>query len=146
MYAMRRGYTLVELLVVMAILAILVALTIPTSAKLLAGVYTERAARELMAAHRLARFTAIMRSRSALLSVQAESLVVRVIIATDTQTVWRAAGPAALGVSLEGPAYPLAFAPTGLPRGVANATYTLERNGSRREVVVSRLGRVRIVR
>jgi Tfp pilus assembly protein FimT len=143
---MRTGATLVELLVVLAVLACLAALAVPPAAGLLAGIYTERAARELTAAHRIARFTAIVRSRSTLLSVTADSLVVRVLDGRDTVVVWSAAGPASLGVSLEGPAYPLGFAPTGLPRGVANATYALERGGTRRQVIVSRLGRLRIAR
>jgi prepilin-type N-terminal cleavage/methylation domain-containing protein len=143
---MRTGVTLVELVVVLAVVAALAALAVPPLTGLLAGVYTERAAREIMAAHRVARFTAIMRSRPTLLSVHAESLVVRVVTPQDTLVVWRAAGPASLGVALEGPAYPLRFSPTGLPRGVANATYELERLGTRRHVIVSRLGRLRITR
>jgi Tfp pilus assembly protein FimT len=143
---MRTGATLTELLVVLAVIACLAALAVPSAAGLLAGVYTERAARELMAAHRIARFTAIMRRRPTLLVVGVDSLLVRVLDGRDTAAVWRGAGPASLGVSLEGPAYPLAFAPTGLPRGVANATYTLERGSIRRQVIVSRLGRLRIAR
>ncbi|MGE5686440.1 MAG: GspH/FimT family protein [Gemmatimonadota bacterium] len=143
---MRTGATLGELLIILVVVAALAAVTVPSASVLLAGVYTERAARELMAAHRVARFTAIVRSRPALLHVFPESLVVSVLRGPDTLAVWRAAGPAALGVSLEGPAYPLAFAPTGLPRGVANATYRLQRGATRRQVIVSRLGRLRIVR
>jgi Tfp pilus assembly protein FimT len=144
---MRRGATLGELLIVMAVVATLAAVAVPSAARLLSSVYTDRAARELMAAHRVARFTAIARSRPTLLKVFPESLVVSVLGARgDTLAVWRAPGPAALGVSLEGPSYPLAFAPTGLPRGVANATYRLQRGATRRQVVVSRLGRLRIVR
>lgn len=143
---MRTGATLGELLIILVVVAALAAVTVPPASGLLAGVYTERAARELMAAHRVARFTAIVRSRPALLHVFPESLVVSVLRGPDTLAVWRAAGPAALGVSLEGPAYPLAFAPTGLPRGVANATYRLQRGATRRQVIVSRLGRLRIVR
>lgn len=143
---MRKGTTLVELLIVIAVLAALAALAAPSLPRLLAGAYTERAARELTAAHRVARFTAIMQSRPALLAVFPESLVVRVLRESDTITVWRAAGPAALGVSLEGPGYPLAFAPTGMPRGLANATYRLQRGATRRQVIISRLGRLRIAR
>jgi Tfp pilus assembly protein FimT len=143
---MRRGATLGELLVVMAVIAALAALAVPSAAGLLGGAYTERAARELMAAHRVARFTAIARSRPTLLEVFPESLVVRVLRGPDTLPVWRAPGPATLGVSLEGPDYPLAFAPTGLPRGVGNATYRLQRGATRRQVIVSRLGRLRIAR
>jgi prepilin-type N-terminal cleavage/methylation domain-containing protein len=143
---MQRGATLVELLITLAVIAVLAAVAVPSGAALLAGIYTERAARDLMAAHRVARFTAIVRTRPTQLEVFPESLVVRLFNGRDTLVVWRAAGPATLGVSLEGPAYPLVFAPTGLPRGVANATYRLQRGDSHRQVVVSRLGRLRVVR
>ena len=135
-----------ELLVVLAILALLIATAVPSVASLLTGVQTEWAARELMAAHRIARFTAIQRGQTTLLEVFPESLVVRCLNGQDTSVVWRAAGPAARGVSLSGPDYPLAFAATGLPRGVANATYRLSRATAQRDVVISRLGRLRLVR
>src|SRR5512146_2669407 len=141
---MRTGATLGELLIILVVVAALAAVTVPSASGLLAGVYTERAARELMAAHRVARFTAIVRSRPALLEVFPDSLVVRVLRGADTLAVWRAAGPATLGVSLAGPDYPLVFAPTGLPRGFANATYRLQRGTTRRQVIVSRLGARRI--
>lgn len=143
---MRHGATLGELLIVIVVVAALAAVAAPSAAGLLAGVYTERAARELMAAHRVARFTAIVQSRPTLLKVFPDSLVVSVLRGGDTLPVWRADGPAAIGVSVEGPDYPLAFAPTGLPRGLANATYRLQRGASRRQVIVSRLGRLRIAR
>lgn len=143
---MRMGTTLPELLVVLAVLALLTATAVPAAAGLLTSVQIEWAARELMAAHRIARFTAVQRGQLTLLEVLPESLVVRAVNGQDTSVVWRAAGPVARGVSLSGPDYPLAFAPTGLPRGVANATYRLNRSTAEREVIVSRLGRLRLVR
>jgi type IV fimbrial biogenesis protein FimT len=143
---MRNGTTLVELLVVLAVAAALAATAAPSAAALLAAMQTEWAARELMAAHRVARFTAIERGQPTLLEVSAESLLVRQVRERDTLVVWRAAGPAALGVSLAGPDAPLAFAPTGIPRGVANATYHLQRGSTQRQVIVSRLGRLRLAR
>ncbi len=143
---MRTGATLPELLVVLAIVAALAAIAAPSAVGLLTSLQTEWAARELMAAHRVARFTAIQRGQPTLLEVFPESLVVRCLSGGDTVVVWRAAGPAAVGVSLSGPDYPLAFAPTGIPRGVANATYQLRRGAAERQVIVSRLGRLRLAR
>lgn len=143
---MRTGATLSELLVVLAIVAVLAATAAPSAVGLLNSLQTESAARKLMAAHRVARFAAIQRGQPTLLEVFPESLVVRCLSGGDTVVVWRAAGPATVGVSLSGPDYPLAFAPTGIPRGVANATYRLRRGAAERQVIVSRLGRLRLVR
>jgi hypothetical protein len=39
----------------------------------------------------------------------------------------------------------LSFAPSGVTLGFANATFVVSRGAARRQVVVSRLGRVRII-
>jgi prepilin-type N-terminal cleavage/methylation domain-containing protein len=143
---MHKGTTLTELVVVLAIIGLLAAIAVPSGAAFMGGVLTERAAHELMAAHRIARFTAIMRSRVTRLEVRADSLVVSVLNDRDTTVVWRAAGPAAAGVLLAAPAHALVFTPTGLPYGLGNGTYTFTRGSARRAVVISRLGRLRIVR
>ena len=143
---MRKGTTLIELLVVLSIIGILAAIAVPSSATLLAGILTDRAAHQLMAAHRVARFTAIMRGRLTRLEITPDSLVVRLASGPDPAVVWRAPGPAADGVELTGPAYPLVFTPVGLPRGLGNGTYTFSRGSARCSVVISRLGRLRLVR
>ncbi len=143
---MRAGTTLPELIVVVALIALLSAIAVPSGRALLAATATESAARQVMAAHRVARFTAIMRSRVTRLDIAPDSLVIRIVSGPDTGVVWRAAGPVAEGVLLEGPAYPLVFTPIGLPHGLGNATYTFSRSAARRSVVISRLGRLRLVR
>jgi type II secretory pathway pseudopilin PulG len=143
---MRAGTSIPELIVVMALIGLLSAIAVPSASALLAVVATESAARELMAAHRIARFTAIVRSGVTRLDIAPESLVVRIVSGADTGVVWRAAGPAAERVLFEGPAYPLVFTPIGLPRGLGNGTYTFSRGPARRSVVISRLGRLRLVR
>ncbi|HEU5169810.1 MAG TPA: GspH/FimT family pseudopilin [Gemmatimonadales bacterium] len=143
---MRTGFTLVELCLALVVAAIVLAIAVPGTARLRDGVAVDQAARRIVAAHRVARFTAIMRSRRTLLVVRADTLVVRAVTPSDTLSVWGAAGPAGDGVALEGPAYPLGFAPTGVPLGVANATYRLTRGTGERRVVISRLGRTRILR
>jgi len=143
---MRKGTTLTELLVALAIIGILAGIALPSSAGLLGGVLTDRAAHQFMAAHRVARFTAIVRGRLTRLEVTPDSLVVRLASGPDNAVVWRAAGPAADGVELTGPAHPLIFSPVGLPYGLGNGTYTFTRGSARCSVVVSRLGRLRLIR
>ncbi|MGH7628362.1 MAG: GspH/FimT family pseudopilin [Gemmatimonadales bacterium] len=143
---MRRGITLPELAVVVAVAAVLAGFALPAARRFTDAIITDRAAQAIVAGHRVARFTAIMRGRRTLLTVRAESLVVRTVRGGDTLTLWVHQGPAADHVALAGPSYSLVFAPTGLPLGVSNATYQLTRGSVVRRVVVSRLGRTRIVR
>jgi prepilin-type N-terminal cleavage/methylation domain-containing protein len=143
---MRRGVSLLELVVVIAVAGVLAAIALPPARRILDGIAVERAAQAVVAAHRVARFTAIVRGCRTLLLVGADSLMVRSIERTDTLTRWVHPGPAQTAVTLVGPSHSLAFAPTGLPLGVSNATFQFSRGSAVRRVVVSRLGRTRIER
>jgi Tfp pilus assembly protein FimT len=103
----------------------------------------DQAAHELAAAHRRARMSAILQSRAIELTVDANDLVIR--YPGDTTRVWRAAGPAAARIVLAGPQRTMTFSPVGITTGLSNASFVLTRGAATRTVVVSRLGRVRIV-
>jgi prepilin-type N-terminal cleavage/methylation domain-containing protein len=143
---MRRGTTLVELLITLALLGMLGAIAAPRVGGLLAGAAVESAARRIAAAHTVARTAAVYHGSLALVRVTPDSLVVRTIAGADTVTIWRAPGPASESVALAGPDRPVVFSPLGLARGVSNATFRLTRGSAVRQVVVSRLGRVRVTR
>ena len=92
---MRRGVTLLELLVVLALAGILAGFALPAARRLGDAIAADRAAQAVVAAHRIARFTAIMRSRRTLLDVRADSLTVRAIQGADTVSLWVRPGPEA---------------------------------------------------
>jgi prepilin-type N-terminal cleavage/methylation domain-containing protein len=143
---MRRGVTLLELAVVLAVLGVLAGLAYPLARHGLDAIAADHAAQAIVAGHRVARFGAIMRSSRTLLTVRPDSVTVRAVKGADTVTLWVRQGPAAHAVALTGPAYSLAFAPNGLPLGVSNATFRLTRGSAVRRVIVSRLGRTRLER
>ena len=141
---MRRGYTSLELIVVLLVVTGLLGIAVPRMVAILDAIEVERAAREILGAYRRARITAIMRSRTAVLTVGPTALTIRA--RGDTADLWRSEGPAAAGVTLAGPTRQITFSPVGLTTGVANATFHLSRRSASRTIVVSRLGRARILR
>ena len=143
---MRRGVTLPEVLVVLALVSVVFGIGIPRLAAPLDTLAAERAAADLVAAHARARMTAILQSRVVLLTIGADSLIIAVVTPTDTQQVWGAPGPAANGVIVVGITRRLIFSPVGLTMGFSNARWVLTKGNARREVVMSRLGRIRVVR
>jgi type II secretion system protein H len=140
---MRRGATLIELVLVLAIIGILTAIAEPRVRGFNDSLAVDRAALEIVSAHRRARINAILQSRVIELTISASQLSMRPRgAAADT---WRAPGPAAEGVALAGPSRVIAFSPVGISIGLSNGSFPLSRGAASRTVVVSRLGRVRIV-
>jgi prepilin-type N-terminal cleavage/methylation domain-containing protein len=140
---MRRGATLLELVLVLVIIGTLTAIAYPRVRGFTDGLAVNRAAVEIASAHRRARMSAILQSRILELTVSAGALSIRPRGATvDT---WRAPGPVLAGVLLAGPARVITFSPVGISIGVSNASFRLSRGAVSRTVVVSRLGRLRIV-
>jgi prepilin-type N-terminal cleavage/methylation domain-containing protein len=140
---MRRGATLIELVLVLVIIGTLMAIAEPRVRSFTDGLAVNRAAIDIASAHRRARIVAILQSRIVELTVSATALSIRPRGASaDT---WSAAGPAGGGVLLAGPPRVITFSPVGISIGVSNASFRLSRGAISRTVVVSRLGRLRIV-
>lgn len=140
---MQRGATLVELALSLAIIGLLLGIALPQLRGLTDSIAVDRAAHEIVAAHRRARIVAVLRSQVVELTVDSADLAIRP--RGTTADLWRTPGPAAAGVVLAGPSRRITFSPVGLSMGLGNASFRLTRGAAVRTVVVSRLGRVRIV-
>jgi type II secretory pathway pseudopilin PulG len=141
---MSRGISLVETVLVLAVLGILSGIALPHLSGILDSIEVDAAANQLLAAHQRARIMAITRSQVLVLAVEPERLIIH--RRGETAPLWSEEGPSARGVALDGPTREFVFSPEGLTLGLSNATLPLVRGIAHRNVVVSRLGRVRIMR
>jgi prepilin-type N-terminal cleavage/methylation domain-containing protein len=141
---MPRGFSLVETVLVLAVVGILSGIALPHLSGLLDSIEVDAAAHHLAAAHQRARLMAITRSQVLLLTVEDSLLTIRQ--RGQDSVLWREEGPSAARVTLEGPARQFTFSPEGVTLGLSNATLRLARGAAHRSVIVSRLGRIRIVR
>lgn len=141
---MTRGFTLVELLLAVALLALVTGIAIPRLQRPLDRLAVERAAYDLAAAHFRARTTAIARNSVTLLMVSPDSIRMRIMAGRDTVARWAREGGATYGVQVTGSSRWLRFHPAGIGFGLANGSWTLSRGATQRRVIVSRLGRLRV--
>ncbi|HEV8355295.1 MAG TPA: prepilin-type N-terminal cleavage/methylation domain-containing protein [Gemmatimonadales bacterium] len=144
---MRRGLTLVELAVTLVIIGLLAGVLVPGAGAHADRLAVEHEAARLLTAYRAAWLTATVRQRLALLRVTPDSLAIHTVSgagAADTALAWLAPGPLAAGVSLRSPPETAVFGPDGIAMGLTNGRHILVRGRAVREVVISRLGRVRI--
>jgi Tfp pilus assembly protein FimT len=123
---------------------LLLAIALPRFTALKQEVAVEQAAQSLASAHRRARTLAITRGHPAILSVAERSL--RITFSGVPQPQWLAPGPLGQGISVTGTPRDLAFSPLGITTGLSNATFHLSLGSATRTVVISRLGRIRILR
>jgi len=145
---MRRGVTLLELLIVLVVIGLLAGIVAPSAGSLADRLAVEHEAGRLLVAYRSAWLTARVQHRLALLRVTADSLAIWTVSsagAPDTLLAWLAPGPGLAGVSIQGAPHTTVFAPYGAAVGLANTTHVLGRGKASRQVVVSRLGRVRVL-
>jgi prepilin-type N-terminal cleavage/methylation domain-containing protein len=139
---MRTGFSLIELLLVLALLGLLLGVALPPLSGALDRIEVAAAASQIAAAHTRARMMAISGSRVLVLTVDSAGLSIHP--RGTTTNIWADMGPALSRVSLTGPARSFIFSPEGFSLGLSNATLQLRRGSATRTVVISRLGRVRI--
>ena len=141
---MRQGFSLIELMLVLAVTGLLFGIALPRLSGALDHIEVWSAANHLVAAHRRARIMAVTRGQVLVLTIEAAHLAIRA--REHTEPLWTEAGPAAARVTLDGPVRQFTFSPEGLTLGLSNATLRLSRGAASRTIVISRLGRVRITR
>ena len=144
---MERGYTFAEVLVALGVVGVLAGVAAPSAALLADRLAVEHQAGRFLSAYRSAWLSARYGQRIALLRITQDSLAIRTVRsagAADTTLEWVATGPAAAGVLLASPSHTAVFGPDGVAMGLSNARHVLRKGGAKREVVVSRLGRVRV--
>ncbi len=139
---MRHGFTLPEILLVLAIIGLSLGIAVPRIAALRDSLAVEQETNHILAAHHRSRMLSMARGRPVTLSVGADYVSIR--LTGDPADFWGAPGPVASGVTLEGPTRRMTFSPLGYTTGLSNATLRLSRGAAHRTVVVSRLGRVRV--
>jgi len=141
---MKRGVTLVELLVAITLAGTLLLFAVPSLGALRDRLAVEAATSGIVAAHARARIIARAERRLTILALTVDSAVVRVVEGPDTLERWRGPGPREHGVEAGGFPRSILFAPSGVTLGLANASYLVARGTARKQVVVSRYGRVRV--
>ena len=139
---MRRGFSLIEVVLVLALAGLLLGIALPPLAGALDRIEVAAAASQIAAAHTRARLMAISRNRVLVFTVDSAALSIHP--RGSASRIWSDRGPALSGVSLAGPARTFTFSPEGFSLGLSNASLHLRRGSATRTVVVSRLGRVRI--
>jgi prepilin-type N-terminal cleavage/methylation domain-containing protein len=141
---MRQAFTLPELLLVLALGAILFGIAIPRFSDTIDRIEVATSARHIVAAHQRARIMAVTRGQVLVLGVDSSLLTIRP--RNLVTPLWSEPGPATFRVSLAGPARQFTFSPEGFSMGLSNAALRLSRGNATRTVIFSRLGRARVTR
>ena len=140
---MRRGYTLLELVVVLALVGLLASFAIARLAPLLDWIAADGAARDVTTALAVTRTAAVLRGGRARLRIAVDSLRIDREGPAGWEPYVRWAGPASAGVSLTVSNPEIVFSPLGIAWGLSNTRVVLRRGSQIETITTSRLGRVR---
>ena len=140
---MSKGFTLLELMVVLLIVAALLALWLPRAARLQDWLETERAVRDVTTALAVGRHGAVMHSTRARIEIAADTLRIDRLEPDGWRPWWRLPGPSSHGVTLEVSNPIVTFGPTGMGWGTSNTKIVLRRGSQAETITTSRVGRVK---
>ena len=140
---MRRGFTLTEMVVVLAVMALLTTIVVSRLVPLVDWIAADGAARDMTTALAVTRTAAVLRGVRARLRIAADSLRIDREGAAGWEPYARWAGPASAGVSLTVSNSEVVFSPLGIAWGLGNTRIVLRRGSQVETITTSRLGRVR---
>jgi prepilin-type N-terminal cleavage/methylation domain-containing protein len=138
---MRRAFTLIELIVALAVIAVLAGLVVPRASGVLDGIHLRGAVAEVVEAFAVARAVAIRESAFATIKIDSSTNAVYVQLGADTVLMARLGSR--YGVTVRSNKDSMAFSPLGVGFGAGNQSVIVRLRGRVDTVVVSRLGRVR---
>ncbi len=140
---MRRGFTVVELVVVLAMVALLTTFALARLVPLLDWIAADGAARDVTTALAVTRTAAVLRGARARLRIATDSLRIDCEGPAGWEPYARWAGPSSAGVSLTVSNPEVVFSPLGVAWGLGNTRIVLRRGSQIETITTSRLGRVR---
>ena len=140
---MRRGFTLLELVVVLAIVVVLTTFAVWRLVPLVEWIAADGAARDVTSALAVTRTAAVLRGTRARLRIAADSLRIDREGPAGCEPYTRWAGPASAGVTLTVSNPEVVFSPLGVAWGLSNTRIVLSRGSQIETITTSRLGRVR---
>jgi prepilin-type N-terminal cleavage/methylation domain-containing protein len=143
---MTKGFSLVEVAIVLLVVALLAAVGLPRLGPFLDRIAADQAAQEITTALAVGRHGAVMQATRARVTIAADTLRIdrlKVGGAGEWEAWWRQPGPTDLRVQLEVSNPVVVFGPTGAGWGASNTKVVLRRGSQIETITVSRLGRVK---
>lgn len=135
--------TLFELAVTVSLVGVVAGLAMPAVAAEADRARVVAAQSRVLDAYRFGQASSGVLGRTVTVTVTPDSVVVTTGPA-DSAVLLRQPGPAALGVTLTPALHNVAFEPSGMAAGAANTTHQFTRGAIRRQLILSRLGRIRV--
>ena len=140
-YVVRRGFSAIELTIVVTVISVLSAIAVPATARLLDRMRIRAAVTEVEAVFGTARHAAIARAAIATVEIDTVGRTISVVLVGDT--LRRAQLGREYGVDLATNRTSMSYAATGIGYGAANLSVVVGKGSIADTIVVSRLGRVR---